>query len=328
MEPLIFQPILKRIRWGGRKLGSLLRKPIGPESDYAESWEIADQHSDQSVVASGAHQGLTMQELLKSHSEQVLGRHAGLSQFPLLIKYLDANDWLSLQVHPDDSRAKQYDVRENGKTEAWVILDAEPDAQIIAGLNPGVTSEELRAAIENNTVGDRVHYMSVRRGDCIFVPAGTVHALGPGVVLAEIQQQSNLTFRLTDWGRLDANGKPRPLHIQESIDCTDFNRGPVRPVTPTRIQRHGVEAEKLVESAYFVFHRFRSSQTFVIEPTNEFRILMGLAGNARISSIHPDQQSDSALTLTAGTTILLPAAAPQIKVCPEPDAEFLEIQCP
>lgn len=321
-EPIQFRPILKRIRWGGRKLGTVLGKPLGPESDYAESWEIADQHSDHSEVQSGPVSGKTLRYLMENFADELLGKQSSLNQFPLLIKFLDANDWLSLQVHPNDQQAKLFNPVENGKTEAWVIMQADPGARIIAGLRDGVTENELRQSILNHRVEDCVHSFEVKVGDCVYVPAGTVHALGPGVVLAEIQQQSNLTFRLTDWGRLDANGQPRPLHIEESMACTVFDRGPVGPVVPESVQRNGVRAEKLVECPYFVIHRYRLSGSVHFASAGHFRILMGLRGEAVLRS------GDAACTLAAGQTILLPAACAALEITPQTDTEFLEIHCP
>ena len=149
VPPLVFTPLLKRIRWGGRRLGTVLGKSIGDESDYAESWEIANQPEHDSVVASGPLQGSSLSELMLAGGESLLGRHSNLTQFPLLIKFLDANDWLSLQVHPDDLLAREYGVNERGKTECWVILQADPGARICCGLRQGVTLAQLRRALES-----------------------------------------------------------------------------------------------------------------------------------------------------------------------------------
>lgn len=319
LPPLRFQPVLKRIRWGGRKLGTMLGKAIGQESDYAESWEIADHADGMSVVADGPLAGSTLTQLVAKYPEGLLGRLAGISQFPLLIKFLDANDWLSLQVHPNDVLARNYNARENGKTEAWVILHAEPDSQICAGLRDGVTSEQLKSAVLAGNPEDLLNMVSVKPGDCVFVPAGTVHALGPGIVLAEVQQQSNLTFRLHDWGRLDTNGKQRSLHLEESLDCTDFHRGPVQPVQPT-VQTSSTGCfEELVRCPYFAIRRHTGESLLTLEDQNEFRILMTLSGNGTL------QTSTGHQVIEKGTTILVPACSKSVQVIPDTSVTLLEI---
>jgi mannose-6-phosphate isomerase len=235
MPPLSFAPLFRRARWGGRRLATLLGKPIGPEPDYAESWELADHGADQSVVAVGPFAGWTLARLVAERNADLFGRHAGLAQFPLLAKFLDAHDRLSVQVHPDDAQARTFDPRENGKTEAWVVVAAEPGSRLFAGLKANVDRESLTAALpraeqDPRSIEDWLHSFEVRAGDCVIVPAGTVHAIGEGVVVAEIQQSSDLTFRLSDWGRMGSDGRPRALHVAESLACIDFARGPLAPV--------------------------------------------------------------------------------------------------
>ncbi|MCA9061765.1 MAG: class I mannose-6-phosphate isomerase [Planctomycetaceae bacterium] len=322
MEPLVFEPILKRIRWGGRKLGTSLGKPIGDEADYAESWEIADHDQGTSVVASGPWQGRTLSDLLKTSGEELLGRQAGATQFPLLIKFLDANDWLSLQVHPDDRKARRYDPGENGKTEAWIIMEAAPDSRICCGLKAGVTREQLRDALVTNELEHLLHLIPVTAGDCVFVPAGTVHALGPGIVLAEIQQQSNLTFRLYDWGRMGTDGKPRPIHVEESLDCTAFDRGPVNCVHPVHLCDEFHSFEELVRCDHFVIRRHRSLDPWQLQNDGRFRVLLTVSGQALIST-------DETIHATRiGSTVLIPASSPQVTVTPRGDVVILEVLCP
>ncbi len=238
MQPLRFQPILKRIRWGGRKLGTALGKPLGPETDYAESWEVVDHGEDQSlVVGGGAFDGWPLSRLMHEHNAPLMGRHAGTSQFPLLVKFLDAQENLSVQVHPDDELARQFDPAENGKTEAWVIIDAAPDSRLYVGLRSGVSANELTTGLASGSIEPLLHQVLVKPGDCVFVPAGTVHAIGAGVLLAEIQQSSDLTFRVDDWNRLGTDGKPRELHIDQAMKCIDFKSGPVDPVAHNRSRR-------------------------------------------------------------------------------------------
>lgn len=307
---LVFDPVFSRRRWGGRKLGELLGKTIGSEDDYAESWEVADHADGQSIVADGCFQGATLSQLLEDFNNELLGRAAGQNQFPLLIKYLDANDWLSLQVHPNDQQAKGFNPVENGKTEAWVILHAEPGSEICCGLKPGVTSDDLRQHLTDGTVEDILHIFPAVAGDCVFVPAGTVHAIGPGIVLAEVQQQSNLTFRLHDWNRLGADGKPREIHVEESLECIDFNRGPVNPTTPVALSRSGYTFEEIVRCPYFVIRRHCSVDQFSLPLDDKFRILMVISGKASVGV------SDHERQLLAGQTTLIPAQCESVELTP------------
>ena len=327
LPPLIFEPLLKRIRWGGRRLGSHLQKPIGEGNDYAESWELADHGSDQSRINGGPLNGgplngTTLRQLMQSHPQELLGRQAGLTQFPLLIKFLDANDWLSLQVHPDDKLAQRYDPHENGKTEAWVILDAQPESRICAGLKSGVDAAALRAGLLSGNIEDLLHMIPVTPGDCVFVPAGTVHAIGPGILLAEVQQQSNLTFRLHDWGRVDANGQPREIHVERSIECTDFARGPVFPVTPVTLCDQDHVFEELVRCEYFVIRRHTALEPFEISTSDQFRILMCLKGRAAVSTPGGTQ------SLRGGVTMLIPAESGVAEIVPRGQFQMLEILRP
>lgn len=322
MEPLVFKPLLKQIRWGGRKLGTELSKPIGAEADYAESWEIADQPSGQSVVADGEFAGKTLAELMDSHSAELLGRHAGLSQFPLLIKFLDANDWLSLQVHPNDNQAITYNPDENGKTEAWIILHADPGSQICSGLKQGVTKAEFEQHLNAGTVEETLHMIPAVAGDCVFVPAQTVHALGPGILLAEVQQQSNLTFRLYDWERMGSDGKPRAIHIEESLECIDFDRGPVNPVKPVELSDGAHHFEELVRCEYFVIRRHKAVDDFELKLDDRFRILMQLEGCSEIKT------NTGTVTLKKGNTAVLPAATKSATVHIVQNTTLLEILHP
>ncbi len=322
LPPLIFEPLLKRIRWGGRRLGSHLQKPIGEGNDYAESWELADHGRDQSRIIGGPFNGKTLRQLMQSHPHEMLGAHAGLTQFPLLIKFLDANDWLSLQVHPDDALARRFDSKEYGKTEAWVILDAQPESRICAGLKSGVDAAALREGLRSGNIEDLLHMIQVKPGDCVFVPAGTVHAIGPGILLAEVQQQSNITFRLYDWGRTDANGQPREIHVEQSIECTDFARGPVFPVTPLTLCDQNHIFEELVRCEYFVIRRHTALERFEISTSDQFRILMCLKGRAVVRTPGGTQ------SLRGGITMLIPAESGVVEIIPQERLQVLEILCP
>lgn len=317
---LRFEPVLKRIRWGGRRLGTVLGKPIGDESDYAESWEVSCHPNGPSIVSRGPHAGTPLPELVSEFPNELLGenRHATASvgrrtgeTFPLLIKFLDAADRLSVQVHPDDEQAQQFEPGANGKTESWVILDAKPGSRLFVGLKPDVNAARLRAALDAGAVEDCLHSYEVNAGDCVFIPARTVHAIGEGILLAEIQQSSDITFRLYDWGRVGADGRPRELHIEEALACIDFDRGPVNPVSPRVISDNDPRSELLVESEYFTTRRHTSDTPFTLEAARSFRVLMMLDGTATVST------NDDKCELEKGASALVPACCGAVEVRPQ-----------
>ena len=297
MNVIRFDPLLKRIRWGGTRLGTTLGKRLGPEADYAESWEIADHGEDQSIVNTTYFAGSTLQELLRDSNEAILGRHAGRDQFPLLIKFLDASDRLSVQVHPNDTQAKAYDPTENGKTEAWVIVHAEPGSLVYAGLKKDVTEATMRSAIDAGKLEECLHSFEVSPGDCVFIPAGTVHAIGEGILLAEVQQSSDMTFRLFDWDRVGADGKPRELHIERAIACTNFELGPVSPQIAQPIE-HGHE---LASCEYFDIRRYSEAGQVPIPDDERFHVLMNVGAEASVT-VGPEFEQ-----LAFGQVLLLPA---------------------
>lgn len=329
-EPLQFHPLLKRICWGGRRLGEVLHKPLGPEADYAESWELADHRDGQSVVDSGTFGGRTLADLVKAEGAALFGSRPlpCPEQFPLLVKFLDAHERLSVQVHPNDAQAKSYLAGENGKTEAWVILDAAPGSQVYAGLKPHVDRRAFEAAIHDGAVEGCLYSYAVRAGDCVFVPAGTVHAIGAGILLAEVQQASNLTFRVHDWGRVGPDGGARALHLQEALECIDFERGPVPPVAPSLADcedhRNGQHIEVLVESPCFTLRRHMGSVPLSFPEADHFRVLIGLAGEGRLRCAQSGAGDEGPRFLRAGSTWLLPADCPQIDVHPEQSVTLLE----
>ncbi|MCA9246653.1 MAG: class I mannose-6-phosphate isomerase, partial [Planctomycetales bacterium] len=238
--PLRFEPLFRRYLWGGRRLGEVLGKPIG-DAPCAESWEVVDHREDQSVVREGALAGKTLGHLVAEHNDELFGRHAPLDQFPLLFKLLDAQKTLSVQVHPDDARAARLDPPDRGKTEAWVILDAEPGSVIYAGLKRGFDHAALQREVARGTTELCLHQLEAKPGDCVFIPAGTVHALGAGLLVAEIQQSSDTTYRLYDWNRVDADGNARELHIEAGLEAIDYDLGPSRFQTPQATGCDGVE---------------------------------------------------------------------------------------
>lgn len=318
MQPLQFEPIIRRIRWGGTQLGSLLGKQIGSATDAAESWEVVDHEIDQSRVTNGGLAGRILRELMTGHPTELLGRFAHLAQFPWLMKFLDAQDVLSVQVHPNDIQARRTSPKENGKTEAWVILQSRPGSKIYAGLKPGVTRRDLEAAVANQTVENTLHAFEPHAGDCLFIPAGTVHAIGAGIVLAEVQQPSNITYRLFDWGRVDASGKSRELHIAESLECIDFDRGPVAPRTPVVSKTAAGISELLVMCEYFVMRRHQVNSPMPISADNQCHMISVLAGAATLTA------GGEQLSLGRGSTVVLPAASLPATIAPAGECTLLE----
>jgi mannose-6-phosphate isomerase len=323
LYPLRFEPILRRLIWGGRRLGTVLHKALGDAADYAESWEISDYRDQVSVVADGSLAGTTIRELIGTRGSELLGpalrRH---ETFPLLVKFIDAQQDLSVQVHPDDERGQRL-AGDSGKTESWVIVDAEPGSAIYAGLKRGVGRDEMAAAIRAGAVEPLLHRFAPRPGDCILIEAGTVHAIGAGVLFAEIQQTSDATFRVYDWGRLGGDGKPRPLHIHEAMESIDFERGPVNPFTPeAQPIAGGGLCEKLSRSRYFALERLTVNQPAPVGEHDRFTIVMGLNGSADV------RQGGESVRLEFGQTLLLPAAVGRCEIVPRPDAQILTCVVP
>lgn len=322
LGPLRFEPILKRLIWGGRRLETILNKPLGDGADFAETWEIADHRDNVSQVADGPLAGLSLRDLIADHGRDLLGQALGsLTQFPLLVKFLDAHQVLSVQVHPDDALGRTL-VDDNGKTEAWVIVHAEPGSIIYAGLRSGVDRARFEAALDSGAVEPLLHRFPARPGDCILIPAGTVHAIGAGVVLAEIQQMSDATFRVFDWDRLGNDGKARPLHKVEALAAIDFDAGPINPMVGEPETHPWGTREPLVRCPYFSLERYRFQRPIFPGSADRFTILVGLGGSALVGGPGNNQR------LEFGQTILLPAALGPCKVVPEEEAVVLSCVVP
>jgi mannose-6-phosphate isomerase len=262
MQPLVFEPYLRPQIWGGRRLEHRLGKALPADGRFGESWEISAHPLHVSRVAEGPLRGTTLDVLAASRGRELLGRAvASPAEFPWLVKFLDCHDQLSVQVHPDDETARRLLSNETGKTEAWVVLEVGPAGRIQAGLKPGTTRADLVRHLDAGSVAECLHSFAPRPGDCVFLPAGTVHAVGGGVLLAELQQSSDATFRLFDWNRLGADGKPRALHRREALESIHWPTGPVVPVEPRALPEvpAGAHGERLVDCPYFCIDRYRLS---------------------------------------------------------------------
>lgn len=256
LYPLTFIPALKDYIWGGRNLERLYGREL-PPGIIAESWEIAGHPNGASRVEAGPLQGKTLPEVLDLLGQDLAGTRAEWAlqrgKFPLLLKLLDAERDLSVQVHPPDAYALQHEGGELGKTEMWYVLHARPGARIIYGLKPGVTRTTFRQALEAGTLETQLHYLPVQAGDAVFVKAGTIHALLAGTVVAEIQQNSDTTYRVYDWGRVGADGKPRPLHVDKALEVIDFDLVEPGPYQPRPLgAEEGVTRAEIGRCEYFV----------------------------------------------------------------------------
>jgi mannose-6-phosphate isomerase len=308
-----------RIPWGGRRLAEL-GKPIGDGDHYAESWEVVDHGADQSIVVNSELAGTQLHKLVTTYGPELLGRHNPRPQFPLLFKYLDCQRTLSVQVHPNDEQGAKLNPPDLGKTEAWVVLAAEPDSCIYAGLKPQVDRTMLERELARGNCEACLHEFQPRVGDCVFIEAGTVHALGAGLLVAEIQQASNTTFRLFDWNRLDADGKPRPLHVGQSLNTIDYCRGPVNPVTPRSSTRPNVE--RLATCDKFVLDRWCLDSPQVFENDERFHIVTVIEGVVTLGTTASQQK------LRRGDTRLIPACCPTFEMVPRGTAVLLDMYLP
>lgn len=259
LPPLRFRPVLKDYVWGGRGLEEVLGRSL-PAGNIAESWEISDHPDGETIVSEGPFAGRKLSAILSDFGEELLGSRNSDSdplrprRFPLLVKILDANEWLSVQVHPDDSYALKHE-DDLGKTEMWVVLHAQPGAEIILGFSRKMDHNRFSDHLGSATVEDALHHLPARAGDVFYVRPGLIHAIGPGLILAEIQQTSNVTYRVHDWNRGNESGAGRELHLDRALEVIDFDSlrpGPVE-ASPMAVPGH----ELLVECAHFRVERLR-----------------------------------------------------------------------
>jgi mannose-6-phosphate isomerase len=325
LGPLRFVPFLRPMVWGGRRLGDLLGKPLETSGPYGESWDLSDHPLHRSVVAEGPWAGRSLRDLMEHEAEALLGPAAGrYPTFPWLVKFLDAQDWLSVQVHPDAAAVRKLWPGEGSKTECWFVLDARPGSRIYAGLLPGVDARRLRQALADGTVTDCLHSFEPRPGDSVFLPAGTVHAVGGGVLMAEVQQTSDATFRLFDWNRRDAQGRMRALHLEEALACIHWDQGPVRPVSAEGSagaerggRSPGPRRQLLVRCPYFVQEYLQADQPFPCGGEGCLQVLLVLQGSGRLSGGSGD------VTFRPGQAWLLPAAMPEGRCHPVSEVKAL-----
>lgn len=322
LYPLTFNPIYKERVWGGRNLERLYGRKLPSDVPIGESWEITDRPEGVSAIANGPLAGKDLRWLMENHARDLLGSARTESgRFPLLIKILDAREKLSLQVHPPASVATR--LGGEPKTEMWYVADAQPGAELYAGLRRGVTRAEFERKVRDGTVADCFHRVPVRRGDVMFLPSGRVHAIGAGIVIFEIQQNSDTTFRVFDWNRPGLDGKPRELHVEQSLQCIDFSDFEPTPVKGRSHQEEGshLQRRELVSDPLFVVEegRFMDAGSYSTSDTT-LEIIGILEG--QLTVCHDDQR----IRLGAGCFCLIPPGLPQGTLEVREAASFLRIR--
>ncbi len=306
-----FQPIYKTTVWGGERIASF-KGVAGEQAHVGESWELSGVAGSESVVAEGPAAGMTLPALLAQKGAALVGRknfERFGKEFPLLVKFIDARDDLSIQVHPDDAMAARLHGK-RGKTEMWYILDAEPKASLIAGFSKVITPEEYDRLIRENRITEVLASHPVQAGDCFFLPSGRVHAIGRGTLLAEIQQTSDITYRVYDYGRMGLDGKPRQLHIDEAREAIDYRLYPDYRTRYTPTDEGGV---KLVECDYFTtsLYTLHNPHALDIAALDSFVILICLDGEGEIVT-----EQGEKCTMRRGETVLVAAEHNRIDIQP------------
>ena len=294
LYPFKLRPVLHVKIWGGRRLAGMMRKCLPTAEPYGESWEL----HDTAVVANGTLRGISLGDLALQYGADLLGTGNDPAEgLPLLAKLIDAADWLSIQVHPNDEQARTLESEPRGKTEAWVILHAEPGAQLVIGLRKGTSREQMAEAIQRNRLEALLVYAEVKSGNVIYIPANTIHALGPGLLIYEIQQSSDVTYRLYDWGRLGLDGHPRELHINKGVQVANLESLP-------RVRQP--ENALLVDGEYFRAWRHELvGDALRIETKSRFQSLTCIAGSVQVAVNGQDE-----ISLNKGETGLIPASIP------------------
>lgn len=295
LYPLKFRPIYKKRIWGGQKLREIFNKDIPPLEKIGESWELADLPDDKSVIANGELAGQTLNSVIQKYPKEIAGFQNFSGTFPLLIKFLDAEDILSVQVHPDLKTCRRMG-KGSPKTECWYIISAEPGAVIYKGLKKGVTKRQFSTVIKEGSVAELLAKVPVEAGECHFLPAGTAHSIGAGLLIAEIQTPSDTTYRVFDWNRVDETGKPRQLHIEEALESINFNdTGGNLPVTTVG---------RLVDCECFTIDKGHQAKgcELLLSP-GRMKTLIILTGSGAI--LAPDETS---VKFKAGDCLLVPAA--------------------
>ena len=318
LYPLKFKTIFKDKIWGGRKIKDILGKDFSPLPNCGETWELSGVKGNVSVVSEGHLEGQDLSTLLQDHKDALVGKkvfdHYGTT-FPLLVKFIDANEDLSIQVHPDDEQAKKYD--SFGKTEMWYIIQSEDDATLITGFNRKIAKEDFRRHMADGSLEEVLNKEHVHPDDVFFIPAGRIHTIGKGILLAEIQQSSDITFRVYDFNRKDARGKLRELHVEEAVDTLDYN---VYPEYKSNKPAERNTPTALVKSPFFTTNRLMLDQLAQRDYSgiDSFVIYTWLSGSGVV------KYNEGAVKAKKGDVILIPATIKEVQLIPEPEAKLLE----
>ena len=311
MYPFKFEPLLKQSLWGGEKIVPFKQLNDSTER-VGESWEISSVEGSESVVAEGPDKGLTLTQLVRRHREELLGednyKHFG-EKFPLLIKFIDAKQDLSIQVHPDDELAKKrHD--SFGKTEMWYVVDADKGAKLRSGFSKEITPKEYKERVYNNTITDVLQEYEINKGDVFFLPAGRVHSIGAGSFIAEIQQTSDITYRIYDFNRKDVNGKTRELHTELAQEAIDYE---VLADYRTDYERVKDEPVELVASPYFTTSVYDLTEEVTCDyvDLDSFVIFICVEGSCELRD-----SNDHVMTVRAGETVLYPAVTEEVHIVP------------
>lgn len=319
-NPLLLRPSGKDYLWGGKRLNDEFAKGI-PMSPLAETWECSVHPDGPSYVVNQEFKNKTLREVLEQHTEFLGAKHT--NGFPLLIKFIDAKEDLSVQVHPDDEYAFKYENGERGKTEMWYVLDATKDATLIYGLKRDISKEKLLKAIADNTLTKYLQYVPVKKGDVFFIEPGTIHAINAGALIVEIQESSNLTYRLYDYNRIDKNGKKRDLHIQKALNVARLTKA-IEPFQPMRVLKYeqGKASELLCHSKYFEVYRMiinterRQTVTYSTDDLS-FKVLLCVQGCGTIS------YGNESMPFYKGDCIFVPANSKLLTI--HGQAQFLDV---
>ena len=321
ITPLRLEPIFQYRLWGGRRLERWSRAPLPGDGPIGEAWILSDRDDHASKVAEGPHAGKTLRELFAAEPEAMLGAQKDQFQkYPLLLKFLDATEMLSVQVHPSDDHKDLLPPGERGKTESWLVLDAEPSSSIYAGLQPNVTAEAMRAHSADGTVEQDLASFNPQPGDGLFIEAGTVHALGGGVVVFETQQNSDVTFRLFDWNRVDEKtGQSRELHIEQAIQSTNFDAVAVKPSEPKPLTD---AREEMFSCEFFKVDRLKGDQPFPVGAPGLMRVVVALAGEGSFGFEGTDYD------VKPGDVYVLPASVGEVTFAPNGAVTLAEVAVP
>jgi mannose-6-phosphate isomerase len=323
LYPLKFKPVFKDKIWGGHKIRTRLGLDFSPLPTCGEAWVLSGVSGSQTVISNGFLEGNDLNEIMEIYMDELVGEKVfdqHPHEFPILVKFIDASEWLSIQVHPDDALAARRNIG-SGKSEMWYVLDAEPGAELISGFNRTMNAATYLEFFRQKKLKEVLNFEKVRKGDAFFIPSGRVHALGPGILLAEIQQTSDTTYRIYDWDRVDAEGKSRELHTDLALEAIDFSpvdsyRTNYRPSLnkPVTLADCPFFTTNLIEIDRETGKDYSSLDSFVI--------YICVEGRAEIRT------GEGSVSLTPGEVVLLPATIVEVSLLPEPNIKILEVYVP